>query len=604
MRWAWLPLLIGLIGCSAPPSPPDPSPKADASDARWVITGTEPENLLLTNGTMGLWIQTDRGLARHDAFRMVDGALVPIPDFAAFSPGAMTTAEELQWSFDLRTGEFVSVRTSGNRRDEMRIALHPTRPVGAVEWTTTEPTFGFVWHGALARLPQLERTQKADADYRTYQAQTAIQGETKGPVRLTLVSSFGPKVFGVFADYEDMTLPSSYQDVFAASKKAHAEMWRTDVEIDGPAEDQLAVRAMLYYLRRGATAKLPPFGTSNAKYRGARYWDAEAWMLPVLALVDRDKAKAATKWRANNLGDRVPWEAARGGMDVTPKEFGNALHVAGWAVWWMHRAWHLGIADFDDYDNVLEVAYRQFKKAAVETERGVEIRGVESPDEGRLRDNDLVTNQLALRVAVRAISESIIDRNDMIWWERIVKPTAADGLPATYDNDLLKGYQQTAALLAIYPLEEDFGESVAEKMFDRYANLTSEVGPAMSESIHATIGARLKRPDAYERWRTSWQTYTDNAMMFHERRNKQDAYFMTGAAGCLQTVFYGFSGIHLEREGTGAAAAKSLDSDYALAFRPSLPSEWKSLTLRNIFLGPTRATVRITHSGVTIEEGG
>ena len=165
-----------------------------------------------------------------------------------------------------------------------------------------------------------------------------------------------------------------------------------------------------------------------------------------------------------------------------------------------------------------------------------------------------------------------------------------------------RGYQQTAALLAIYPLEEDFGEG-AERIFDRYADLASEVGPSMSESIHATIAARLKRKDAYTRWRKSWETYTDDAMMFHERKNKQDAYFMTGAAGCLQTIIYGFAGLHIEREGVAAEASKSLGNGYQMAFRPNLPPEWKSVTLRNIFLGPTRVTVRITHSDISIEEG-
>jgi trehalose/maltose hydrolase-like predicted phosphorylase len=233
----------------------------------------------------------------------------------------------------------------------------------------------------------------------------------------------------------------------------------------------------------------------------------------------------------------------------------------------------------------------------------MEITGVESPDEGKLRDNDLVTNLLAKRVARLAADHGIADGEDLEWFNSIVIPKASDGLPATYDNDLLRGYQQTAALLAIYPLEEDFGNGLAEKMFDRYADLTSEVGPAMSESVHATIAARLGRKDAYARWRKSWQTYTDDAMMFHERRNKQDAYFMTGAAGCLQAVLYGFAGMHLTNAGKETETGKLLPDGYPVAFRPNLPSEWKSLTLRNIFLGPRRVTIRIAHSGVSIEGG-
>ena len=76
---------------------------------------------------------------------------------------------------------------------------------------------------------------------------------------------------------------------------------------------------------------------------------------------------------------------------------------------------------------------------------------------------------------------------------------------------------------------------------------------------------------------------------------------MTGAAGCLQTVLYGFAGMHIEKEGKAAAASNSLGNGYQVAFRPQLPTEWKSLVLRNITLGSRRATVRIDHAGVSIE---
>ena len=76
---------------------------------------------------------------------------------------------------------------------------------------------------------------------------------------------------------------------------------------------------------------------------------------------------------------------------------------------------------------------------------------------------------------------------------------------------------------------------------------------------------------------------------------------MTGAAGCLQTVIYGFAGLQIEREGILAIASKSLGNGYQVAFRPSLPTEWKSITLRNVSLGPKRVSVRITHSDTLFE---
>ena len=597
MRWTWLSMLL-VAGCGGAGT----ADSADKSEGGWVIHGAEPAKLLLTNGSFGVWVSTDDGVSGEDGFRINREALIPIPGFVLSCQSPLEDGERIDWSFDLRTGELVAIRTEGRLDTETRFVLHPSLPVAAMKWRGLDPTEPFgVIEVFEANLPMVEGRAATTDDRRTYLAEPAIPGEIGDHLGLTLIKDISANAFGAFLNEEKIELPKSYEEVLAASKQAHEEFWKTDIEIDGPAKDQLAIRTMLYYLRRGATPKLPPFGATNAKYRGARFWDAEAWMLPVLAIVDRQKAKEATQWRLENLGDYVPWEAAVGGKDVTPKGFGNALHVAGWVAWWMGRARELQLLTPSEEKKALDVVFPQFYKTASDSGRGMEIKGVESPDEGKLRDNDLVTNLLAKRVARAAAAHGIADGEDLEWFKSIVIARATDGLPATYDNDLIRGYQQTAALLAIYPLEEDFGPGVAERMFERYADLTSEVGPAMSESIHATIAARLGRKDAYSRWRKSWQTYTDDAMMFHERRNKQDAYFMTGAAGCLQTVLFGFAGIRHADEGKESATGKLLPDGYPVSFRPSLPAEWKSITLRNIFLGPRRATVRIDRSGASIE---
>jgi hypothetical protein len=61
--------------------------------------------------------------------------------------------------------------------------------------------------------------------------------------------------------------------------------------------------------------------------------------------------------------------------------------------------------------------------------------------------------------------------------------------------------------------------------------------------------------------------------------------------------------MHLTNAGKETETGKLLPDGYPVAFRPNLPSEWKSLTLRNIFLDPRRVTIRIAHSGVSIEGG-
>jgi hypothetical protein len=617
MRWLAI-VALAACGCSSP-VPRATERTFDPDDDRWVIRGTKPERLFLTNGSFGLWIRTDAGVCGEDAFRFHEGqTLVAVPGLHVNGHHPLGASETLNWSFDLRTGEFVSIRRGDAIDSELRVVLHPKLPAGAVRWNPIEPDtdepYGLV-AGLQTNLKRLGRIRRASVEYQTYAAKPVIPGEMADSV-LTVLADLQAGVFGAYFLGEDLQLPVSYDAVLEASKAAHRELWKTDIEIDGPADDQLAIRTMLYYIRRGATPKLPPFGASNAKYRGARFWDAEAWILPVLALVDRDKAIDATNWRFQNTNNRVPWEAANRGADVTPKEFGNALHVAGWVGWWFQRAGDLDYVHPKAETGILMTVMRQYLSRVQRTPRGYEIRDVESPDEGRLRNNDLVTNVLARMIGWRSFERNVLREEALRPLLKVFLPEAPDGLPATYDNDPLLGYQQTSALLTVFPLNY-FKNEVASRMFDRYANLTSEVGPAMSESIHATIAARLKRTNAYDRWQRSWRTYTDDAMMFHEKRVRSadgsplypnhaktpdDSYFMTGAAGCLQTVMYGFSGIGFEPisddppDVTAFALKRKI-----ITFRPNLPTLWNRVRLKNIWLGNSRANVTIEREGTTID---
>ncbi len=386
-----------------------------------------------------------------------------------------------------------------------------------------------------------------------------------------------------------------YDDILNRSKAHLAKLFQTRIIIDGPDEDQRAIDSFLFNLYINGSPMLPPMGVSSAKYRGRRFWDAEAWMLPVYALIRPSVAKDATKWRADRVLRRrhIPWEAGADGEDLTPKEFARAIHVAGWVAWWIEGAAAFGFVSTETSREVAQIAFRQFEAAARDTARGIEIPNVESPDEGRLRNNDLVTNLLAKWTAERIGSDE--------WAKKVVIPRASDGLPATYDNDHLKTYQQAAALLALYPLEWPFDLVTQHRMFDRYKDKTSEVGPAMSDSIHAVIAARLGRADeAYVLWKRSWEPFVDRNMQFQERRGSQDTYFVTGAAGCLQSVIYGFLGVRISKEAVRGRSVPMRNGCH-LSIEPNLPKAWRSITFTNLWIDGRRYTIRADHDGVIIK---
>ena len=108
------------------------------------------------------------------------------------------------------------------------------------------------------------------------------------------------------------------------------EFWTTaDVEIDGDAELQQAVRvAVFHVLQAGARAERRAIGAKGLTgpgYDGHTFWDTETFCLPVLSHLQPDAAADALRWRQSILplaheraeqlglgGAAFPWRTIRG----------------------------------------------------------------------------------------------------------------------------------------------------------------------------------------------------------------------------------------------------------------------------------------------------
>ena len=66
-----------------------------------------------------------------------------------------------------------------------------------------------------------------------------------------------------------------------------------------------------------------------------------------------------------------------------------------------------------------------------------------------------------------------------------------------------------------------------------------------------------------------------------ETTDNNTGYFLTGSAGYVQDLLYGFSGLRIRAEGL------------VEAYPPVLPAGWTSLTLKNVSLRGRRLDVRI-----------
>lgn len=385
------------------------------------------------------------------------------------------------------------------------------------------------------------------------------------------------------------------------------------IEIEGPKEDGAAVSSFIYYLlasvNPSAKRSVSPMGMSSSTYNGHVFWDADAWIFPALALLDPRRAKVIPDYRIQmfeqalenaklegHRGAKYPWESAFSGKEVAPGDSKKQIHITGTVVRALEQARDLGLADVTIVDTLRESAALYYLSRATRGASGeLELHDVMSPDEFHIGSNDLYTNLVAQWCIERAGLGNA----------RFKLPRDEVSL-LTYDNDRLRGYKQAAAVLAIYPLQYPEAERQARVMMDRFADKVTKNGPAMSDSIHALIWARLgEKEKAYATWKRSWQDFTKNPyMLFSEKRSKDVTYFVTGAAGCLQTVLYGFLGFRFDREKDPEAAwAMPLKGGAWLNMKPSLPREWKSVHCRNFTLLGKRYNFTVTGGKVTATQG-
>jgi trehalose/maltose hydrolase-like predicted phosphorylase len=275
------------------------------------------------------------------------------------------------------------------------------------------------------------------------------------------------------------------------------------------------------------------------------------------------------------------------GAETVPGPSRDQYHITASVLWGLTLAETVGQADPKLVANVAKEAARMYAARSKKTGRGWEFLNTMSPDENHTGDNDLYTNVLLQWIANG---------------RTFTKAETAYYLPKdnksflTYDGDAERGYKQAAAVLSIYPLQFPAAEEQAKVMIDRFASKVIKNGPAMSDSVHATIYARLGESEkAYSTWKECWEPFTKGAqMVFSEKRVRPRTYFYTGAAGALNTVLYGFAGLRFDESlQPGDTPVKLPVKRGVLSYRAHLPAEWKSVTLRGLNVAGQSLDLRV-----------
>lgn len=365
-------------------------------------------------------------------------------------------------------------------------------------------------------------------------------------------------------------------------RKAWAELWQSDIIVEGDASLQQQVTMALYSLYSsilpGSRRSIPPMGLTSDHYGGHIFWDADTWMLPVLCLMQPDAARDMVEYRIDRLpqaranalamgyrGAMYPWESDISGFEATPTfaltgpmEHHVTADVA-------RGAWLYFLASADTVwlrqsgePLIRECADFWVSRADANANGSYSIRGVVGADEYAINvDDNAFTNAAAIRNMQYAIRAArIAGRPVDTRWQAIADGLRLHRLPsgviAEYEGFADTTIKQADVALLAYPLGfiTDPGEIDATLRY--YEPLTDSIGgPAMSHSAMAVNYARLGQPDKAARLvhQATVPYLRGEHLMMAETPASGDTYFLTGAGGLLQAILMGYLGLDITDEG-------------------------------------------------------
>jgi trehalose/maltose hydrolase-like predicted phosphorylase len=416
---------------------------------------------------------------------------------------------------------------------------------------------------------------------------------------------------------------------FAATERAWDAFWREhDIVIEGPADDQQAVRFALFQLRC-ATPSTPAlsFGAkflSGEGYRDCVFWDTDIFIIPYFTRcqpdvarrhgVFRHRALPAARERARELGfagARYPWESLPDGREALGPWIILSLtqvHVVcdvAWSVMDYYR-WTKDESFMREAGaEILAETARFWASRVTKTDRGYELLQVCGPDECHEEVNNNIYTNLLARENLRAAATWNPTDPDRVRWMDIaarlhMSPPNAEGLMEQCDDFFkllaFNRRDQVPVNHADYQLLKQAdvlmlplvlpGFLTAEQVAANYRFYEPRTlhWSSLSEAAHSQVAARIGlTEEAYRMFRNNM--LTDLA----DRQKSAHCGLHAGALGMVpRNVIEGFAGLQLE-------------GDKPVAI-PQLPAAWKSVTFRFSFAGKRyQCRVEASRNGQAVE---
>lgn len=265
------------------------------------------------------------------------------------------------------------------------------------------------------------------------------------------------------------------------------DFWsRSDVEIDGDAELQQAVRFSLFHVlqagARGEGRAIPAKGLTGAGYDGHAFWDSESFVMRALTYMEPEAVRDALTWRHATLdlardragtlglkGAAFPWRTIHGEECSAYWPAGTAgFHVnadIADAVQRYYNATENGSFMLEQGLEILAETARLWLSLGYRGPHGhFRIDGVTGPDEySALGDNNVYTNLMAARNMAAAAD-------------------AAEAMPErAFDlgikSDEIEAWREASEVIEV-PYDEELGVHPQADRFTRYERWNFKSTPA------------------------------------------------------------------------------------------------------------------------------
>jgi protein-glucosylgalactosylhydroxylysine glucosidase len=402
-----------------------------------------------------------------------------------------------------------------------------------------------------------------------------------------------------------------FDQLLEAHRAAWAQLWKSDVLVDGDTKAQQAVHSDLYYLLSNSTV-----GTAWAmgacaltpNYAGHAFWDSDSWVFPSLLLLHPERAKPIVMFRHRTMqparerarqygvrGTMYPWEAdPETGVDHTPHfAYGvfREIHVnADIAIaQWQYYLASGDLAWLKNYGWPVIREIAEFWVSRVEFNKSrnrYEIHHVTSPDEAYDDvPNDSFTNAAARKALDIAVAAArLVGATPDPKWAGIARrmyiPFSKKAqrhldFDEVVPHDKVTWMGSSLSWLAYPNLDLPMSERVRRNDFEFQLNELKVHGDDPNEMMMVMLAvhaAELGEGDVAGQWidRNLVGFLKSPFNVRSETAENNAGYILATSAGFVQSFLYGLTGLRIDEKGLSEA------------YQPVLPDAWKSLTLHNI----------------------